>query len=656
MAEVFGVVVTALTVAEMAGKFGGSIVKLKKLWDEVQDVPNEIARLVRQLELLRPVLAEMESGFTQQTHKACHNSAANLSMEYCQQAVAELDALAEDLRSRIDAAKRSRRNITKLKVTFKKEQIRGYQEKIQFALQLLSLSQQTYTISLVKSRFLTFPEPASRADAIQTITPQHPVQPESASENTLTKRTMPRRTRHELTTPAMPLWRSSFFGGFVYRTVSDPDHTDTEVHQARVQLPRWISETFWDFQAYRAYTGWNFSLKPWTVRPSSDPIFQYVSEGSLDDVLMALESNEASLQDINEQGQTLLHKAIFHGHHDITKRLVDMGLSLGIVDYRNLTPWYLMGIPMNAGEEGLLSLLQFLLDTGELDDEVDRCFMPEGAKLSGSLTELIWLIPGFVETMAKRSVGLDSYYRLSPDARFKHLDWSWVQPDVLLDDLRKCGALEPADFRPVFDLSDASSLALFAWKYFYALANSHIHYDYPNGTGGGGYFGHWRDLARWVFAGLSAEDFSRMEKSRDRLISENPIVDGLVEWQCCLLWVSIRSATPRFAQKAFLIWLEDVRAAGVDLAEYGRLELEMFLAHGSLRGRRWFHRRMEWEEIYNTVCDPDDSGWRLVGFTYGPEPRDWGFTWDLDAWEYAGDFWELVENPPLHIPGGWVDD
>ncbi|KAK1584995.1 uncharacterized protein LY79DRAFT_591847 [Colletotrichum navitas] len=219
MAEVFGVV-------------------LKKLWDEVQDVPNEISQLVRQLEVVRPVLAEMESEFTQQTHKVYHNSAANLSMEYCQQAVAELDALAEDLRSRIEAAKRSRRNITKLKVTFKKEQIRGYQEKIQFALQLLSLSQQTYTISVVKSRFLTFPDPAP---------------------------------------------------------------------QARVQLPRWVSETFWDFQAYRACTGWKVSLKPWTVRPRSDPIFNYIVEGSLDDVMKALKSNRASLQDVDEYGSTLLH-------------------------------------------------------------------------------------------------------------------------------------------------------------------------------------------------------------------------------------------------------------------------------------------------------------------------------------------------------------
>ncbi|KAJ4996284.1 hypothetical protein K4K48_008765 [Colletotrichum sp. SAR 10_66] len=144
MTEVLGVVASALAVAELTGKFGVSIVKLKKLWDEIQDVPEEMNRLMRRLEILKPVLAEMEAEFIQQRYKVYHNSAANLSIEYCRQAVDDLGALAEDLQMKISAAKRTRRNITRLKVSFKKETIRNYQERIDFALQLMSLSQQTH--------------------------------------------------------------------------------------------------------------------------------------------------------------------------------------------------------------------------------------------------------------------------------------------------------------------------------------------------------------------------------------------------------------------------------------------------------------------------------------------------------------------------------
>ncbi|KAK2037782.1 hypothetical protein LZ31DRAFT_560155, partial [Colletotrichum somersetense] len=648
MAEVFGVVVSALTVAEMAGKLGGSIIKLKKLWDEVQDVRSEITQLVLQLELLRSVLAEMESESTQQTRKVYRDS-----MGYCQQVVAELDALVEDLLSRIDTAKRSRRNITKLKATFKKEQIRDYQEKIKFALQLLSLSQQTYTISVVKSRFLTSPDPATQADATQTTTPQQPVQPEIASENTLTKRTISRRTRHELTTPVMAFRRASFFGGFVYRTVSDPDHPDIEVRQARVQLPRWISETFWDFQAYRAYTGWKVSLKPWTMRSSNDPIFEYVRVGSLDNVLKALESNEASLQDIDEDGWSLLHNAMWLGQHDISKCLIEMGSSVNTVDYYGRTA--LRNFSFSLGDA--FSLLQYLLDIGELDYEIERFVMPEGVEVPSNLPNFIWHIPGVLE-MIRKSIGLDSYYRLPLETRFARLDWFYVDPELLLDDIHKGGNLEPADFRLVLDFSDTSSLSCFTWNYFDKLVWSDIHYGCLNGISRGRYNGlqHWQDIARWVFAGLSAKDFGRMEKGRHWLSSYSSVFGGLVEWQYCFLLISSHfgHARPRFAQKVFMIWLEDLQAAGVDLAEYGRQELEVYLAHGSLRGRRWFHRELPFKDTMSPISAPD-SGWRLVGFAYGPEPRDWKFTWDLDAWEYAGDFWERVENPPLHIPGGWVD-
>ncbi|OLN86191.1 hypothetical protein CCHL11_04172 [Colletotrichum chlorophyti] len=157
MAEVFGVVVSALTVAEMAGKFGSSVGKLKKLWDEVQDVPENMRRIMRQLEILKPVLAEIEAEYTQQSHQVHDSNAASPSREYCQQAVADLEALAEDLQHQINTAKKSRRSITKLKVTFRKDEIRGYRERIQFAMQLLNLSHQTYTV-LVCSEPACLPE------------------------------------------------------------------------------------------------------------------------------------------------------------------------------------------------------------------------------------------------------------------------------------------------------------------------------------------------------------------------------------------------------------------------------------------------------------------------------------------------------------------
>lgn len=45
----------------------------------------------------------------------------------------------------------------------------------------------------------------------------------------------------------------------------------------------------------------------------------------------------------------------------------------------------------------------------------------------------------------------------------------------------------------------------------------------------------------------------------------------------------------------------------------------------------------------------------LIGFKYGPEPEDWDIYWDEPTDMFAGEFWELIENPPPQIPGAWEE-
>ena len=78
------------------------------------------------------------------------------------------------------------------------------------------------------------------------------------------------------------------------------------VHQARLQLPRWILQKTWDFQFYRSYDGWKFQLKNWNIRPNDSPIFRFVKEGRTDLILEAFDRNEASLYDVNEMDETLI--------------------------------------------------------------------------------------------------------------------------------------------------------------------------------------------------------------------------------------------------------------------------------------------------------------------------------------------------------------
>lgn len=77
-------------------------------------------------------------------------------------------------------------------------------------------------------------------------------------------------------------------------------------YQVRFQLPFWIAQKFWDFQAQRSYGRWTGSLKTWNVRPNDSEIFDLVGSGETREIRRAFETGSASLYDCNEWGDSLL--------------------------------------------------------------------------------------------------------------------------------------------------------------------------------------------------------------------------------------------------------------------------------------------------------------------------------------------------------------
>ena len=101
--------------------------------------------------------------------------------------------------------------------------------------------------------------------------------------------------------------------------------------------------------------------------------------------------------------------------------------------------------------------------------------------------------------------------------------------------------------------------------------------------------------------------------------------------------------TKRYAQQLVKDWLEVLRVGGKDLEVFGQAELTILLRHRSSGSPHWSTKRARY-------------GWK--GFTIGPRPEDWHLIWEWnpDVEGFVGDFWEWVENPPLAMPGSWVDD
>ncbi|EQB50974.1 hypothetical protein CGLO_09532 [Colletotrichum gloeosporioides Cg-14] len=46
----------------------------------------------------------------------------------------------------------------------------------------------------------------------------------------------------------------------------------------------------------------------------------------------------------------------------------------------------------------------------------------------------------------------------------------------------------------------------------------------------------------------------------------------------------------------------------------------------------------------------------IAGFTYGHLPEHWKMWITCDNYEYAGDFWAMIEGQATTMPGAWVPD
>lgn len=98
-------------------------------------------------------------------------------------------------------------------------------------------------------------------------------------------------------------------------------------------------------------------------------------------------------------------------------------------------------------------------------------------------------------------------------------------------------------------------------------------------------------------------------------------------------------------------WASALRHGGVDLAAYGRRERELAReSPGACHAiRRRLHGGMQYLEAESHPA-------RIIGISFGAEVADWGMWWAREYEFFAREFWNMVENPPLAVPGSWEDD
>ncbi|KAI6754101.1 hypothetical protein HG530_013277 [Fusarium avenaceum] len=610
MAEILGLASSIITIVGVAGKLGTSTVRLKRLWDEVQDVPESIRRCIDHLELLAPAIEEMDNEFEQTRHMVQNDSAAKRSLEYSRKAVETLETLVRDMESQITGTRKRKKFVAQFKVMIKKEVMEEHQRRLDSALQLVSLSQQTYLIALSRSQssimvseLKSWHESERRKiveqkpDALITTENKY-IKQDLISDTSQTSSISVKRPGNK----SIPWHRPGFLGSFFY------------------QSHEWLMQRAWDFHALRAHNGWTIQLKAWTTRPQDAEIFRLITDGRTDLVVKAIRNKEASIYDRDPSGNSLIEVATQARQLEVLKALMSMGLSLadtnqGIMAL-DLSGWALLNPDASLIELG------HILANQELDAKGYILFT----------WYFFWNLPGFWELLRSH---------ISFRELIDRIEWHDINPVVPLEMLSR-GAVVPENLRKSYGSRWSNSQG-FATEYLHTLLNSQASME------------KWRLLARKIFVGATASEASSM----------NIMMIFTIIWQRQFALQPFET----WIRKALGMLLEDLAIAGVDLEEYMRWEA--FRSYESSYDsddessddcsddcyypRSYMGRWMADHLRLRSGMRIPPSGPALVIHTTGRMPTDWAFSWDPCVEELSYDFWSLVSHIEQPIPGAWVD-
>ncbi|KAJ2989574.1 hypothetical protein NUW58_g3404 [Xylaria curta] len=592
-----GVAASGIAVAQVAAQVGKSIVKLKQLWDDFHDAPSYITDLLCQIDCFNPALWEAENTFSQASLPAMFwdNDIASQSTTYCRKALTSLTELIDDLTLQLNQSGKIRRKFATAKVVLKTDQLKRLERRLQNAVTMLTIAQQSYHLALAR---MTCEIITRRFTAITVPRDAHELQNDYQSDQpgALGPHQRPSRLQEINSADAsdakdcalMPR-RSANKRGAV-RTI-------------RFQLPLWLSRTTWELQTSRSYGNWKLNLRYYSILPYGSEVFYVAGDGTPKDLQVLFTSGLASPYVRDEYyGDTLLHWAIYEANMPMVKYLLDIGLSPFETNYIGDVPIQDMTL-LSALRPHRLSATDWIhIDKlcGPLEDDF-------GFESTHCKCEIGLISKEFLRTF--QSIECRSHAKTTLESRLERI---WYAPDYMQNPMIIPDLLEPYWSQGPRALCIAST-----------ATDSLIHIV-AEGLGRA----NGKSLAEW---GLLAEI----------VISNTPDISGLADcprWlTTCLKTTGSTRWTPLMVMFGFAkcelksntaamcklkLWLQKVQSAGYDLEEYGRRESELLADEG-----------LKLNQVAIRVT-----------------------LWSYPEKSYAADFWRLVEDGPQVVPGAWVED
>jgi hypothetical protein len=140
MAEAFAVISSAASLASFAVELVDCAIKLRCLWSDVKDAPEEVLNLIHEIEVYGRVLGTIKAEYTPMPGNAMFEEIFSQCCSLCEQGVRDSESVARDLETLI----RQKRTMGALRFVLKKNIVAKHRSRLERAKTSLLLAQQTY--------------------------------------------------------------------------------------------------------------------------------------------------------------------------------------------------------------------------------------------------------------------------------------------------------------------------------------------------------------------------------------------------------------------------------------------------------------------------------------------------------------------------------
>ncbi|KAB8288474.1 hypothetical protein EYC80_010139 [Monilinia laxa] len=617
MAEALGAVASGISVAQLAGNITSSIIKLKNYWDQIQDAPDDIAFLVRELDthhfVLRSIL-ESQAKFT--SARQPMNSFLDHSLKLSHDSFEELNNIVGTLAKEINSNCRWKKKLGATKVVLKGEQLKKLKRRMKTATRLMNLAISWQTNATLQQQSFILAERV-QASLKQTF---------SSWQSSI-----PSTTVNVAAVGVEPslldcMKRSSYLSPLQNAKAKsrDPPICGLNRHTP-AEFSDWYHEPTWVQQMLSNHAGFvndRFYEKPITSSvKESDAVTTYLSC----------------------EGLTPLHIAASRGDIDLCKLLLSEGADVSSCDESDEmeTPLSLIAQASALMSVRLKSepidLIRTLLEAGADMELVDDTRILANTYGPGSVFDLL-------RNQTILSSGEMTFTEKIQIASGKLAYCSWSHAPSLI-----ISFLGGPEFQAniALRINDEHMIEAFhTWSRNFAILNMNNFCS----VGFDSELKPWVSLLQEVIsAGIGMHSLNgsgctplhtMIQASTSRRRSH---ISGIGSYRAKIDY-ALEDKSFAHAKHTLMRWLELLKGSGIDLRMYGEQE--------------FLHNRT-WQKSQNFYDEPwwrDDSEWPLLSFKYGSCVEDWEF-WFLDATDgFVGDFWSLVEDPTTtSMPGSWVE-